>query len=407
MENYSFLPVIVGTNINAYNMAISFYDAYRIKPIIVGRAPLAFTQYSNITSTQELNPALHTSPVFVAFLREIAKKYAKPKQKLILIGTDDLYVEMIIANQKELAQDFVFNYMSEALKEQVYIKKNFYELCEKHGLDTPNTYYYSCQSDEPFDEEVLFPVIIKPSDGVQYYRNPFEGLQKIYKVDSYEEINRIIEMVKSGGYKEDLIIQDYIPGDDTYMWDAVYYGNQHGKGQVISFAQVALQEHEMTAIGNYTALLTRFNEEMMTKLVDFCEAIGYKGFGNFDLKYDERDGKFKVFEVNIRQGRSSYYIDACGQKMATLFVDDLIYQKDKPLTYIDKPMLFTVVPKYVLKHFVKDAKLTAEIKQLLKSGDYVNPLFYRYDNHFKRKLYLAARQLNYVKKYRNSEWQGD
>lgn len=405
METYSFLPVIVGTNINAYNMAISFYDTYRIKPVIVGRATLPFTAYSNVTTIQEINPALHTPSIFVAYLQDIAAKYAAPKQKLLLIGTDDLYVEMIIDNQEVLAKDFTFNYISKELMEQVYLKKNFYKLCEKHGLDTPRTYYYDCKSSAPFEDEVMFPVIIKPSDGVQYYRNPFEGLQKIYKVESHEEINRIITMVKKGGYQGDLIIQDYIPGDDTFMWDAVYYGDQHGKGQLISFAQVALQEHEMTAIGNYTALLTRYNEEMMQKLVAFCEEIGYKGFGNFDLKYDERDGKFKVFEVNVRQGRSSYYIDACGYPMASMFVDDLVNERNKPLAYVTKPMLFTVVPKVVLKKYVKDPELQKEIRERLKAGEVVNPLFYKYDTNFKRKLYLAARQINYVKKYRSSNWQ--
>ena len=51
-----------------------------------------------------------------------------------------------------------------------------------------------------------------------------------------------------------LIIQDYIPGDDTYMWDSVFYMSSKGKAQLGTFAQVVLQEHTVTAIGNYTAL---------------------------------------------------------------------------------------------------------------------------------------------------------
>ncbi|HEY9569394.1 MAG TPA: carboxylate--amine ligase, partial [Metalysinibacillus sp.] len=115
---------------------------------------------------------------------------------------------------------------------------------------------------------------------------------------------------------------------------------------------------------------------------------------------------FKVFEVNIRQGRSSYYVDACGYPMASMFVDDLIHEKHKPLAYVTKPMLFTVVPKAVLKKYVKDPALKKEIKARLKAGEVVNPLFYKYDTNFKRKLYLAARQVNYMKKYRSSNWQG-
>ena len=160
----------------------------------------------------------------------------------------------------------------------------------------------------------------------------------------------------------------------------------------------------MTAIGNYTALLTRYNEQMMTKLARFLEAIGYVGFANFDLKYDERDGKFKVFEVNIRQGRSSYYVNACGYSMAKLFVDDLIYREKKELAYVKEPMLFSVVPKYVLRKYVQDEKLVQEMNRLIKHGKYIDPLDYKADNLLKRKWYLLMRQLNYIKKYRNSSW---
>lgn len=402
MSTHPFIPIIVGTNINAYNMAISFHEEYGIKPVIVGREPLPFTSYSTITDVQELNSGLHDPEVFVQFLREVAKKYRTADQKLVLVGTDDLYVRLIIEQREALQQDYLFNYIDEEVMNAVYIKKNFYELCAEHGIDTPSTYFHSCLSDEPFTDEVLFPVIIKPSDGVQYYRHPFEGLQKIYKVDTYEEINRIIGMVKASGYTEDLIIQDFIPGDDTYMWDAVYYANQHGKAQLITLAQVVLQERAMTAIGNYTALITRFNEEIMTKLAKFLEAIGYVGYGNFDLKYDERDGKFKAFEVNIRQGRSSYYITQCGENMAKYLVDDLVYGKEKPLKYLDEHFLFTVVPKTVLKKFVDNPPMEKEIRSLIKAGKYGNPLFYKKDTHMKRKLYLLMRQINYYKKYKNA-----
>src|SRR5699024_5938737 len=113
-------------------------------------------------------------------------------------------------------------------------------------------------------------------------------------------------MIKNSGYRDELIIQDYIPGDDTYMWDSVLYLNSKSKTELVTFGQVVLQEHTATAIGNYTSVLTRYNEEMMKKLQQFLETVGYVGFANFDIKYDERDGKFKIFEVNIRQGRSSY-----------------------------------------------------------------------------------------------------
>ena len=323
---------------------------------------------------------------------------------MLLIGTNDLYVRLIIENSEMLKDDFVFNYIDEDLMNNLLVKKNFYRLCEEHGIDTPATYFFSCETDDRFEDEVMFPVIIKPSNGVQYYKHPFEGMQKVYKVDSYEEIQKVIEKIKKSGYRDDLIIQDFIPGDDTYMWDSVFYINSKGNSELITFGQVVLQEHTVTAIGNYTAVITRYNEEMMLKLKGFLEALNYVGYANFDLKYDHRDKKFKVFEVNIRQGRSSYYITSCGHNLAKNFVDDLIYNVEKPLTLLDEKFLFTVVPKVVLRKFVDNAKIRKEVNQLIRAGKYANPLFYKRDKSFKRKLYLFMRQINYYRKYKNNRW---
>lgn len=404
MDTLPFLPIIVGTDMNAYNMAISFHEAYGIKPILVGKEPLSFTSMSNITETIELRSGLADSAQFASILTDIARKYRTPGKTLLLIGTNDLYVRLIIENASVLKEHFVFNYINEDLMNQLQVKANFYKLCKEHGIETPTTFFYDCRSDVPFEEQMMYPVIVKPSNGIQYNLNKFAGQQKVYKVETPQELKNVIDTIIASGYDDELIIQDFIPGDDTYMWDSVIYASSKGKTQLVTFAQVVLQEHTVTAIGNYTALITRFDKEMMVKLQNFLEAVGYTGFANFDLKYDERDGKFKVFEVNIRQGRSSYYVTALGHNMASYFVDDLIYHIEKPVTYLNEDFLFTVVPKIVLKKFVDNKAVQRDIKELLKKGKYGNPLFYKKDTHLKRKLYLFARQINYYKKYKNNQW---
>lgn len=404
MSNQPFIPIIIGTDINAYNMAISFHEEYNIKPILVGKEEMSFTKWSNIIEHIEIHSNLWDKTAFVEVLAQVAEKYKVAGKKLLLIGTNDFYVRLIIENAVALKKMYVFNYMSEELMNNLLVKSNFYKLCEEHGIDAPKTYYYSCLKKEPFKEEVLFPLIIKPSNGVQYYKNKFPGQQKVYRVENWVELNDVLDQVNASGYVDDLIIQDYIPGDDTYMWDSVFYMSSNGKAQLSTFAQVVLQEHTVTAIGNYTALITRYNEEMMKKLQHFLEAVDYVGFANFDLKYDERDGKFKVFEVNIRQGRSSYYTTALGHNMARYFVDDIIYNKEKSLTLLNEHYLFTVVPKIVLKKFVHNKEIQKEVRQLLREGKWGNPLFYKKDTHLKRKFFLLVRQFNYYKKYKNNNW---
>lgn len=404
MSKQPFLPVIVGTDINAYNMTISFHEEYNIQPVLVGRVILPFTNLSKIPRAIEYDKNLGEPSQFAEILIRVAKKYENEAEKLLLIGTTDLFVRLIIENREALQQYYVFNYIDEDLMNNLQIKSNFYKLCEQHGIDIPTTYFFDCKTEDTFNAEMMYPVIIKPSNGIEYGNHPFEGQAKVYKVNSKEEVQKVIDMVKKSGYQHELIIQDFIPGEDTAMWDSVVYVNSKGETQLVSFAQVVLQEHTKTAIGNYTALISRYNEEVMSKLRGFLEAVGYRGYGNFDLKYDERDGKFKIFEVNIRQGRSSYYITPMGHNMARYFVDDLIYNKSQPCAYLKGEVLFSVVPKIVLKKFVKDPEVQKEIRSLIRRKKLVNPLFYKKDNMFKRKVYLFLRQINYYKKYKENVW---
>lgn len=395
-----FLPIIVGTDMNAYTMATSFHEKYGIQSVLVGKLHMHFTMGSTIINDIHYYKDLTDSEAFVTHLKNIADRYHQEYENLILIGTNDIYVNLIITNQEALKEDYTFNYVTPELRDQLFYKKRFYQLCEKHGVDIPHTYFYDCAAREDIPTDFEFPIIVKPSNVVEYQEKGLHVNHKLYIVKSQEELERSIQEVVAGGYKDDLIIQEYIPGDDTYMWDAVYYGNRKGKGQLITLAQVVLQERAPHLIGAYTALIVRHDKEVMDKLVHLMEEIGYQGYGNFDMKYDERDGKLKVFEVNLRQGRSSSYISMCGEHLSEYFVDDLIYHKEKPLTYLNTDFLFSVVSNRVLKTFVKDEKIKKEVKELIKKKHYGNPLLYKKDKGLKRKLRMYLRQVNYYKKYK-------
>ena len=143
-----------------------------------------------------------------------------------------------------------------------------------------------------------------------------------------------------------------------------------------------------------------YKEELIYKLKEFLEKIGYQGFAEFDMKYDSRDGKYKVLEINPRQSRSGYYVCASGNNLVEYLIDDLIYNKEKEFKIIKEKIVLSFVPKKVIKKYIENNKLKNEIKEIIKNKKIINPLKYSKDKSFKRMLYLLYRDFNYLKKYK-------
>ena len=183
--------------------------------------------------------------------------------------------------------------------------------------------------------------------------------------------------------------------------------NTKGKACLASFAQVGLQEHGPTAIGNATVLINNYNEykntnQIINKLKNFLEEIHYTGFAEFDLKYDPKDQTFKVLEINPRQARSSYYLSASGHNLIKYLIDDLYYNKVSEFKFADKKILLSMVPKYVIKKYIKNKEYKKETLKLYKKR--VDPLNYKKDKSIFHKLYLICRKFKYIIKYRKFKW---
>jgi len=400
--------LLIGTDINAYFMARNFHEEYGIVANIIGKVAMNFTSYSTISNVQ-IEPDLWDNDVF---RRRLAEFGADRGKKTILVGTNDTYVRMIVENAEFLREWYLFNYVDKTLLDTLLLKEEFYKVYEDSNLHIPKTYFYPCKKsglDLTEIQKLEFPLIVKPSDNVKWYNHEYPGQAKVYKPESLNELEKIINDVEKAGYDGTLIIQEYIAGDDTHLFDSMFYCSTDGVPRLQSFAQIGLQEHAPTGVGNCTVLINGYNQfantaEIIGELEKFLTDIKYTGIAEFDLKYDPNRKKFYVLEINPRQARSSYYLSACGYNLAKYLVDDLIHEKRPEFHFIEDEMALSFVPVNVIRKHIKNEAYVSKVLELKNQKKFTRVLDYKDDRCLKRKLWLVVRDFNYGKKYKENKW---
>lgn len=391
---------------NAYYMARCYHEKYNRKAYLIGKNPIWFTSLSKIVNTKYY-PNMWQEDEFLKVLDEFYEEHKD--QKILLVSATENYITMISKNKERLKNKFLFNYPSSELIDTVVNKELFYTTFTNNSIiDIPKTTYYNCNEDSEIKIDFMYPIIVKPADVVSYRQIEFEGKKKIYKVTSLEELKKVIQCIKDGGYKNTLIIQEYIPGDDSYLFDSVIYADTNAKVKRITLAQIGLQEHAYNLVGNAAVLINGYNQfgntsEVIEMITKFAESIGYTGFAEFDLKYDIRDHKFKVLEINPRQGRSSYYLTKAGCNLIELLAQDLVFNKTLNYEFLNQEVMLSFVPKNIIKKYI----VNEEYKQKALSlwNNHVNPIKYSKDNSLKKKYTLFKKDLRYYKDYKNGYWE--
>ena len=394
LRKQDFLPVLLGSDINVYGMARSFHEAYGIRSVAVGKGILPACMNSHIVEVQTVEPRLEEDEAFVGTLKKFAEHYSG--MRLLLVPCGDNYIKMLVRNQEKLRGIYEFECIDEALLMRLSIKESFYQVCEEHGFSFPKTTTCSYENYKTIELPFDFPVIIKPSNSVAYWNCKFPHKKKVFVAKSREEFDAIY----GSSYKDHLILQEYIPGDDSKMRVMNCYCGKDKKVKLIALGNAVLEEHSPEGIGSYAAIINGYDEKLNEQMKGFLEGIGYVGFANFDMKYDERDGKYKLFEMNLRQGRSSYFVTAAGYNIAKWLADDVIYNKPMELTVATNKVLYTIIPTKIIFDYCPDEKVKAEAKALIDAGKVVNSYYYKKDRSLKRWLMFKRNQYHYFEKYK-------
>ena len=305
-------PVVVGGDILAYSYVRELHRAYGIeRTIVLATQDIKMLSSSRFTDYR-LEPLIHEPEgLYDALERTAANALAEdPNRVLLVLGCDDCHARMLSSGKARLeAAGYTVPYIDFDLLDDITQKRRFYELCEELSIPFPRTWYFSCGPDGPAElpvHELPYPLIAKPSNSAQFQDATIARKRKIYEIDSPEEMAQVWSDIHASDYDNELVLQDFIPGGDDAIRTLTTFSDATGDMRVVSGGVVCLQDHDPTALGNPVCIMGEREEAIIEAAKRFLAKTGYRGFANFDIKFDERDGSFRFFEVNTRCGRNTY-----------------------------------------------------------------------------------------------------
>src|SRR5699024_9427791 len=175
--------------------------------------------------------------VLAPVLQQVAD--ARPDGRLLLLGSADATVKAIIRVRDEIGLDerYIAPYISLDTFVAATEKQNFTRLCQQLGVDHPGTVVVDLAEEIPGDLEIPFefPVIAKPAEVSEWKRIQFPGQNKVHTVASREDLLELLRTIRGAGYRESIIVQDRIPGDDQEMRILTVYCDQESRVRFASW----------------------------------------------------------------------------------------------------------------------------------------------------------------------------
>lgn len=396
-------PVLLGADLNCYNLARAFHEAYGVSSYAFGRYEMSATKGSKIINFTTI-PDIDNEDTMLKTLNAFAEKHKG--EKLYLFGCTDDYAAMIIRRRSELPQ-----YTAPAPDEKLYTliqkKAEFYEICEKYEIPYPKTSVLTSNfKKEQLSEDALgfkYPIVVKPSSSVDYWKFSFDGMKKVYFAKTPDEADEIITTIYKSGYPEKMILQEKIDGGDSHMRVLTAFSDKNGKVRAMCLGHTMIEEHTPKGLGNHAAIVTEpiSSVPAAQAIKNMLEDIGYTGFSNFDLKFTGTEGDFRAFEINLRQGRSNYYVTSCGMNIAKLACEKWDDEGDDCVMN-ETAHFWHHVPAPVAYKYTEDKSLVETAKALAKEGKASCSLLYKYDLRFnpKRAFYVYGQLIRQKEKFK-------
>jgi D-aspartate ligase len=263
--------------------------------------PAALSRYAeHLEWPLDGNPADET-------LHRLVKLGAQLGSRPLLIPTDDVGALFVDDHAADLRGSFLLPSQPPGLARTLSNKGRLYELCKRHGIATPEVWLPGSREEAvAHAERAGFPIVVKSMDPEVLGHRP--KASSVLVASDPDELLTCYDLMEDPA-QPNLMLQEYIPGTAESIWMFNgYFG--HDSRCLLAFTGQKIRQSPR-GTGSATLGVCRHNNEVIDAACSLLTKLGYRGIVDMGYRYDPRDRRYKLLDVNPRLGSTF-----------RLFVDD-------------------------------------------------------------------------------------
>ncbi len=266
-------------------------------------------------------PAFERSDDLLRFLIEQGQQLDQPG--VLILARDD-FVELVANHQEALRPYFLFPVFSELACRASVDKRQQYEAAEALGVPFPPTFFPETMEEVVgIQEQVVYPAFIKPRHSHRWRRS-FKC--KGVVVHNRRELVDAFKKTHRAGLET--VIQQVVPGPDTNIYGLCTYIDQEGQPLAAMIVQKLRQWPVHFGVGCLAMSVEQ--PEFAELALKYCRGLEFRGIAEVEFKRDERDGVYKLMELNARLGSYAQLAIDCGPNLPLMEYLDLTGQRPAP-----------------------------------------------------------------------------
>jgi len=279
--------LVMGGYVNGYSIIQELYER-GVREIVLldhDRNPGAYSnkivRFIRADATEE---SVH------AALKELGEEYGQ----VVVYPTDDISLEVLDALAGKVGS-FCFLPINPANLRLCLNKSYQYRCCEALGVPYPKTVPVERVEDVGRILSIPFPAIVKPDRREDLRSDVFRNLIIADRDDYDAQLPRITAALEKG---VPLLVSEVVPGDGSNIY--AYVGYRSRDGRILSEWTGKKLSQYPDDFGIFASASNQAPPVVMEQGRRLLHGMDIVGIAEPEFKYDPRDGRYKLTEVNLR-----------------------------------------------------------------------------------------------------------